>query len=336
MQRLSVIILTFNEARHIQRALRSLAPLDARVFVVDSFSTDDTVALAEAGGASVVQHPFVNQAQQFQWAESTLPVATEWVMRLDADEVLTDELVGEIKARLPDLPAEVTGVDLKRRHVFLDRWIRHGGRYPVTLLRIWRRGAARVEQRWMDEHMVLLRGRSVTFRHDFTDHNLHDLTHFTDKHNRYATREAVEVLSSRGGLSRADAGILGGRASAQAWAKRLLKEKLYNRLPAWCGPLAYFLFRYVLQGGWLDGREGLIYHVLQGFWYRFLVGAKIAEFEHLLRGVEGADARLDALERISGLPLRSQLDARERAARPAPQVAGQPVEADARVLDARS
>ena len=138
---------------------------------------------------------------------------------------------------MPLLPADVTGVNLKRRHIFLNRWIKHGGRYPLTLLRIWRKGAARIEQRWMDEHMVLLHGRAVTFEHDFSDHNLNDLSFFTDKHNKYATREAIDVLLKRYDLRCAEGVLTAKSASPQAAAKRWIKERVYNFLPFWLGPL---------------------------------------------------------------------------------------------------
>ncbi len=320
MPLLTIVILTYNEAKHIGRALRSVSALGATVFVVDSFSTDDTVAIAENEGATVVQNSFVNQAQQMQWALLNIPVATPWIMRLDADEVLTPELIEEINLRLPILPADVTGINLKRRHMFLGRWIRHGGRYPVTLLRIWRQGTARVEQRWMDEHMVLMRGKAVTFSHDFCDENLNDLTYFTDKHNNYATREAAEVLLTKFRLAEADAGIAERHSSFQASAKRAIKKTIYNRLPLWSGPLGYFCSRYVLQGGILDGKPGLIYHTLQGFWYRFLVAAKIAEYEQYLKSPASLDDRLSTLERVTGLPLRSQLEARRQAGHVRPAI----------------
>ena len=253
---LCVVILTRNEEVHIARALRSASSLATQIFVVDSGSTDRTVEIAERLGAHIARHAFVNQAQQFQWALDSLPIDAEWVMRLDADEVLTPELADEIRRELPLLDADVAGVNLNRRHVFLGRWIRHGGRYPVTLLRIWRKGAARIERRWMDEHMVLLRGRAVTLRHDFSDHNLHDLKAFTDKHNAYATREAIDVLMKRYDLGGDDQALTRGATSLQAAAKRWLKERVYNRLPFWLGPLAYFLYRYVFRLGVLDGRRG--------------------------------------------------------------------------------
>lgn len=298
--RIAVIILTGNEAVHVERAIRSVSSFAAQTLVVDSFSTDDTIAIARGAGALAVAHPFVTQALQFQWALDNLPLDAEWVMRLDADEVPTDELVEEIRRRLSALPSDVAGVNLRRRHVFLGRWIRHGGRYPVTLLRIWRKGAARVERRWMDEHMVLLRGRAITFDHDFSDHNLSDLSAFTAKHNGYATREAIDILTRRYGLAPVEAALSRNSASRQAAAKRRIKQRIYNRLPFWLGPFGYFLYRYFVRMGFLDGPEGLVYHVLQGFWYRFLVGAKVLEFDRELRPLHDHQARLATLARLAG------------------------------------
>ncbi len=299
---LAVIILTFNESRHIARALDSVAAIATGIIVVDSGSTDDTVAIAEGRGATVLTHPFVNQAQQFQWALNHAGIDTDWVMRLDADEVIEPDLAQEIAVRLSGLPDDVTGVTLDRKHIFMGKWIRHGGRYPLTLLRVWRRGKARIENRWMDEHIYLLEGRSVRFAGGFADINLNDLTFFTDKHNRYATREAVEVLNRRHGLFAADERTLSDDLP-QARRKRALKEKVYNRLPLGTGPALYFIYRYVFQLGFLDGIEGAIYHGLQGFWYRFLVDAKIVELERQIRDLPTAAEKLDRLRGLTGLSL---------------------------------
>jgi glycosyltransferase involved in cell wall biosynthesis len=298
-----VVILTYNEERHIMRAIRSVAAFARCVYVVDSHSTDRTLELARAEGAQVVQHEFVHQAQQFQWALDTLTLEAPWTMRLDADEVVEPELAREIVERLPGLPLDVTGINLKRKHIFLGRWVKHGGRYPLWMLRIWRRGAARVEDRWMDEHMLVRSGRTIAFRHDFADWNLQDLGAFTEKHNRYATREAVQVLGHRLGLFAEDRGLSASSASWQASVKRVVKERLYNRLPfTWSAP-AYFLWRYFAQAGFLDGSSGLVYHFLQGGWYRFLVGAKVLELERAVEGLDDRDEILSVLERQTGLRL---------------------------------
>lgn len=303
MTSLAVIILTHNEALHIGRALDAVAPVASEVFLIDSGSTDGTIEIAEARGATVLRNPWVNYAVQFQWGLDNASVTADWIMRLDADEIIESDLVEEIVRELPRLPDDVGGVNLKRKHIFMGRWIRHGGRYPLVLLRIWRRGAARIEQRWMDEHMLLTEGRTVAFEGGFSDCNLNDLTFFTDKHNKYATREAVDVLNQRYNLFDRDEALDTGSTSFQASAKRWLKEKFYNRLPFWVSTTAYFLYRYIFQLGFLDGREGLIYHGLQGWWYRFLVGAKVAEFEQALADLESRQAKLDALVKLTGLKL---------------------------------
>lgn len=298
---LTVVILTHNEARHIERALASVRRFAREVLVVDSGSADGTVELAAAQGARVLKHPFVNYARQFQWALDEGGIATRWVMRLDADEIVSDELADEIVRKLPALADDVAGIRLKRRHVFLGRWIRHGGRYPLVLLRIWRHGQGRIEDRWMDEHMVVWGGRTIDFAHDFTDHNLGDLSFFIDKHNRYATREAVDVINQRHGLFARDDAVLTGRRDDQASFKRRLKERVYNRIPYPLSSTAYFLFRYVGQLGFLDGHAGLVYHGLQGGWYRFLVGAKVAELEAQLMPIDDKGAAIDKLRKLTGL-----------------------------------
>lgn len=301
---LTVVILTYNEDIHIARALESIECIADQVFIIDAGSTDDTVSLSMARGAIVMKNPFVTQAQQFQWALDNAPITSDWVMRLDADEIIELDLAAEIAARLPTLPPEIAGVNLKRKHIFMDRWIRHGGRYPLTLLRIWRRGKARIEQRWMDEHMLLTEGETITLDGGFSDHNLNDLTFFTDKHNKYATREAIDVLNQKYGLFVRDEALDARSASAAASGKRWLKEGLYNRLPFWMAPTTYFFYRYIFQLGFLDGRPGLIYHGLQGWWYRFLVAAKIVELDRELGPLPGPVERLDALERLTGYRLR--------------------------------
>jgi glycosyltransferase involved in cell wall biosynthesis len=299
----AVLILTFNEERHIARALQSVSTFASQVFIIDSFSTDRTVDIAQSLGAVVLQNPFVHQAAQFQWGLDNAPITSDWILRLDADEIIEPDLAERICAELPLLPADVTGVNIDRKHIFMDRWIRHGGRYPLTLLRIFRKGRGRIEQRWMDEHIIVESGRTVHFAGGFSDHNLNDLTFFTDKHNKYATREAVDVLNQRYDLFARDVDVTSQAASRQAAVKRLIKKRIYNRIPFPVATLGYFLYRYVVQLGFLDGREGLIYHFLQGYWYRFLVGSKVVELDAAIRHLPTSNEKLDTLRTLTGLKL---------------------------------
>ncbi len=300
----TVIILTLNEEKHLARALDSVISFATDVIVVDSYSTDQTIEIARRYGARIEQHPFVNQAKQFQWALDNVSMHTEWVMRLDADEVVEIDLAKEISTKLVKLEVDVVGINLKRKHIFLGRWIRHGGRYPLLLLRIWRTGKGRIEDRWMDEHILLSEGRQVTFEGGFADCNLNDLTFFIEKHNKYATREAVDILNQRRKFSRRDDGLGAASTSRQAAIKRWVKEGFYNKLPFEIASLGYFLYRYFIQLGFLDGREGFAYHFLQGYWYRYLVGAKVRELEAELGSAEGKEA-VERLKELTGLAIEA-------------------------------
>jgi len=306
---ITAIILTYNEAHHIARAIRSIQAFTDQVCVIDSGSTDGTTEIAKQWGAEVHTHPFVNQAKQFQWALDTLDVRGDWLLRLDADEIIEHDLAQEITENLPRLAADVVGVKFKRKHIFMDRWVRHGGRYPLVMLRLWRRGHGRVEDRWMDEHVVVWGGRTVTFNGGFADHNLGDLSYFTDKHNKYATREAIEVLNQRLGLFARDEALNARSASPQASFKRWAKERLYNRMPFTVSAPLYFLWRYVFQLGFLDGRSGLVYHFLQGYWYRFLVGSRLMELERAVAHLHDKADICAELTRLTGHKLVSQSEA---------------------------
>lgn len=304
--KICAIILTYNEERHIGRAIASIGSFVDQICVVDSGSTDRTISISERLGAEIYYHPFVNQAKQIQWALDNIILRGDWVLRLDADEVIESDLVEEIRRKLPRVADDVVGVNLRRKHIFMGRWVRHGGRYPVVMLRLWRKGHGYVEDRWMDEHMFVQGGRTITLRGGFSDWNLNDLSYFVDKHNRYATREAVEVLLQRRGNSVKGLGISLRGASFQVSFKRFIKESIFNKLPFTASSLLYFIWRYIFLLGFLDGRSGLIYHFLQGYWYRFMVGAKIFELSRSIEHLScDGDIRLE-LSRLTGLDLNEQ------------------------------
>lgn len=275
-RQLSVIIMTLNEEANLPTALESVAPLEPDIFVVDSGSTDRTKEIARAAGARVYEHAWESYGRQFNWSLDNLPIGTPWVMRLDADERLTPELAFELAAALDSLPVDVTGLELNCRVYFWGRWIRHGGFYPLWLLRVWRRGAARCEERWMDEHIVLTHGCAARLKHDFIDENHKGLGFWTDKHNRYADREVKDLVAIAAGEA---SNLPNGQAGRRRWAK----EKLYSRAPLFWRAIAYWFYRYFLRLGFLDGTPGLVFHFLQACWYRLLVDAKLYEMRHVRR-----------------------------------------------------
>ncbi len=264
---LSVIILTYNEAVHIRRCIESVWRVADKIYVVDSHSTDGTQEIARGAGASVIEHDYVNQAQQMQWALDNLTIDTEWVMRLDADEYLSDKLVDEINSKLPNLSSNVSGIYLPLDVIFQGKNVKHGRLRPPKILRIWRNGKAYMEQRWMDERMVLTEGTAVEFKGRFVDHNLNSLAWWTQKHNNYSNRELAVEAKRLYGIGEDDKALKG----------RNQKKGMYYRLPPFFRASLYFSVRFFLLGGFLDGKAGLIWATLQAYWYRFLIDAKIDE-----------------------------------------------------------
>ena len=273
---LSVIILTKDEKLHIKRCLENVNQFAKKVYVVDCHSSDGTQTIARELGAEVIVHDWPgDQASQFNWAIDNINIDTEWILRLDADEYLLPELIAELKEKLPSIPDDVTGIFFNRRHIFLDQWMK-GGIYPVKLLRTFRKGHGRYEQRLMDEHIVLSDGKSVEFENDFCDHNLNNISWFCKKHVDYAIREAAEMLDAEYNLSGHTTDD--SAFTKQAKEKRKKKES-YSKKPLFWRSFAYFIYRYFLKGGWRDGKEGFLFAFIQGWWYRTLVDAKIYEIK---------------------------------------------------------
>lgn len=273
MMPLSVIVLTYNEESNLPACLESVRPLGVRVFVVDSGSTDRTIEIARGHGAVVAEHQFENYAAQRNWAQNRLPWPSEWVLHLDADERLTPELVREIQDVLKSPPEDVDGFLAKRKTVFMGRWIRHGGHYPVYHLRLFRRAKGRCENRLYDQHF-LVNGATRFLEQDFIDVVASGLRTWTLRHARWAEQEAIEMrAASHEQEGQVKANLFGGPIARRRW----LRNCLYSRCPLFVRPLAYWLYRYVFRLGFLDGKEGLVFHFLQGFWFRFLVDSIVFE-----------------------------------------------------------
>lgn len=278
---LTIIILTYNESQNLPRALASVVPMGGQVIVVDSGSTDATVDIARQAGAYVMTNPFVTQARQFNWALEQLPPDNGWIFRLDADEIVSPELARTLSDFVKADGNGAMGAAVLRRMAFLGRPIRWGGVFPVPIVRVLRHGKGRSEDRWMDEH-ILVDGPIITLQGELLDDNLKPLTWWIEKHNSYASREVVEMLNLQDVfMPRDDAAKL--HANRPAGLKRLLKERVYARLPGGLRASAYFFYRYVIRLGFLDGREGTAFHVLQGFWYRYLVDTKLHEVQAYMR-----------------------------------------------------
>ena len=293
MAAIHAIILTLNEALHLERCIRSLGGVCSSITVVDSGSSDDTVDIARRLGATVLANPWTNYATQMNFAIDAVADRGGWLLRIDADEVLDSESGETLNEAVSRAGPDIDGLIVQRRIHFLGRRIRHGAIEPSWQLRLFRNGRGRCEQRWMDEH-ILVEGRVAKSRLILSDINLNSLTWWTSKHNTYASREAIDALNARHKFMQSNS-VSEGSANAQAKVRRFLKERVYRNLPAGPRALFYFIYRYLLRLGFLDGAEGLYFHFLQGFWYRLVVDAKIAEIERHARtfGIPIEEAILD-------------------------------------------
>ena len=287
MADLTAIVLTKNEEKNLPDCLQSLRGFASRVVVVDSGSADRTVEIARAHGADVLVHAFTSHARQFNWALENANIQTEWVLRIDADERMTEAVKAECAPILAlGRESGTNGITMEANFYMLGRRLRFGGAKKRKLM-IFRRGCGHIEDRFIDEHTMLTEGEEVCIRARFDHYDFKSIDHFASKLNWYATREVMDVLGKNDG----DAGL----HNAGIRRTRNLKNGLYYRLPRFFRVLCIFIFRYIFQLGFLDGVPGLIYHFMYSFMYRFLVDAKLYEaqktgkYDQTLSALEARD-----------------------------------------------
>jgi len=297
---ITVVILTFNEALHLRRAIESAQLLTNSIVVVDSFSTDDTVAIAKSCGAIVLERTWENNHSiQFNWAIDQLEQdpdwKAEWIFRLDADEIMTPQLCSEILQSLATVESRIAGFDCQRSMVFMGHLLRHGGMSQNRILRLYRRGHGYSESRWMDEHIVI-DGLCGHLSGAIIDENLNSLTWWTAKHNAYASRAAVDYLLRKYSTPVA---FSAGDVDHSLPEKSSLKDRLYRYLPLGLRGFVFFIYRYIFLFGFLDGKAGAYFFFLQTWWYRTLVDAKIIEVEKCMR-TKNMDCK-KAIDQILGI-----------------------------------
>jgi glycosyltransferase involved in cell wall biosynthesis len=298
---LSVVVLTKNEERNLERCLESVARWCREILVVDSGSNDGTVKIAERYGAAVVSHPFESHTKQWNWALRNLPFRCEWALCLDADQQVTPELRTDIDSLLLKDAGKVpqNGFYIKRRQIFRGKWIKHGGYYPKYLLKM-----VRHELAWCDENERLdsrfyVKGTTGVLKHDLIEDNQneHDMTFWIDKHNRYAVAQASEELHRR---NRQVAWSLKPRFFGTPDQRTLfLREIWYRFLPLYLRPFLLFFYRYFLRLGVLDGKQGLIFHFCQSLCCRLLVDAKIEELAESGRNGANIVSTVSASDQMS-------------------------------------
>lgn len=260
----STVILAKNEAAGIERCLRALTWCD-EVIVVDDQSTDATAEVAERLGARVVSHPFESFARQRNWALEHAGIRNDWVLMLDVDEVVTDELKQEIERYVPTVGTAVVGFKMCRKTMFLGKWLRYSDGFPVWIVRLVRRGRFQFEDSGHGEVPVpRVDGQLATLKVPFLHYPFDKgLGHWIERHNRYSAREAERELDEARGI------VWSALWSLDRAQRRLALRALSRRLP--CRAVCRFVYQFIVKGGFLDGRAGLTFSWLMSVYEGFIV-----------------------------------------------------------------
>ena len=275
MASVTAIILTKNEEKNLGECLSSIKGFAERAVVVDCGSTDRTVEIAKEHGADVLVHDFTYYAAQFNWGIDNAGITTDWILRLDADERFTPALIAETEAILNSSDAkdgDLNGITMEAVFYFLGKPIRHGVKCKRKMM-LFKRGIGRIEDRKRDAHSIISEGRNVSVKEKFLHYDFKNLDSYIKRYNWYATREMQDYIAYTQGASTAI------NTDAHIQAQRKKKFGLYYRAPKFLRAYLWFIYNYIFRLGFLDGREGFLFHYFECLWYRLLVDAKIYEYE---------------------------------------------------------
>ena len=276
---ITAIVMTYNEERNLPACLESIKDYIDEIIIVDSFSEDKTEEIAHLYTEKFYKNKWINYSKQYRWSIANTDIKNEWILRIDADERWTKEGFTELRNIIEE--GSTDGVYVKMKIFFMGRFIKYGAYYPNYFLRVYKRSKGSMEDRWMDEH-IKVNGKTTLSNIDVIESNYdrqENISLWTSKHNSYSTREAVEFLIAKYKLHAMDtvAKPFGNKTERKRW----LKENIYFKIPLFIRPSLYFIYRYFFKLGFLDGKEGFIFHTLHAFWYRFLVDTKIFQLESL-------------------------------------------------------
>jgi exosortase/archaeosortase family protein len=257
--------------------LDSIKDLDAQIFIMDSGSTDGTLAIAQSHNAVVLTNPFENHPKQWDFALKNFDIKTPWIICLDADQIVTPELKQRLINFRDEDHKDVDGIYFNRKNYFKGSWLKHGGYYPFYLLKMIRFGLGYSDLNENMDHRFIVPGKTEIWKDGhILEENLKEnkIRFWIEKHNRYsdlvAQEEVERMLAIRSQTIKP--AFWGSPDERTAWLKQL-----WWQMPRYVRPMIYFLYRIIFQLGILDGREGVIFHFLQGFWFRLVVDIKIDE-----------------------------------------------------------
>lgn len=262
---------------HLPRLLNSISSLNASTYVLDSGSTDKTLEICADFNVEVIVHPFENHPKQWDIALKTFEIKTPWVIGLDADQMITQELSRLLEQFKNKDYLNVNGIYFNRKNYFKGRWIKHGGYYPKYLLKMFRYNIGFSDLAEKMDHRFQVPGKTIIWKlGHLIEENLkeNNIRFWIEKHNRYSDLLAKEGVMRRNKQleSLIKANLFGSPNHRNAYLK-----KIWWQMPMYLRPTIYLIYRLIFRLGILDGKTGIIYHFLQGFWFRLIVDIKIDE-----------------------------------------------------------
>ena len=274
----SVIMTTRNEAENIERTLRSITGFVDEIFVVDSESSDGTAEIARKYATDVVSLPYEHDKiipWIFQWGLDNLPLRNDWVLILEADQRLDDTLKRSLGTLFERPSIEESGFYVRRKQIFRGKWIRFGGYGNKWLLKLFRKGDGELDPKEEDTR-VYLRGRSGRLEGWLVEENAKEerILFYLEKHLRYADAFARDEMERRrtGFRWKLAPKFFGVPDERTLWLK-----SVYYRMPLYLRPWIYFVYRYFIRLGFLDGKQGFVFHFLQAYWFRLIVDIRLEE-----------------------------------------------------------
>lgn len=277
---ISVIVLTYNEEKNIDACLSSVCNFAEDIFVVDSYSTDNTLNIVKKYTDKIYEHKFENWGKQRNWAIDNLLIKTEWILNLDSDHRVTHGLKEElIEIFSKNEHNNINGFLISRDTIFMNKRIKYGGRYPIYHAVLFRKDLGKCEEAIYDQHFIV-KGKLKVISGNIEDVFTENLPDFISKLSKWAKYAAVNYLDS----CTSSNGRLKGKLNGTPIEKVRFFKNIYFKFPLFLRPFLYFCYRFFIKLGFLDGIEGTIFHFFHGFWFHFLVDYRIFEIKiHLYK-----------------------------------------------------
>lgn len=266
-EKVSVIILTLNEEENIGQCLKSIYGWSDDIYIVDSNSIDRTVEIAKKYTDNIYTIEKGHWENLRNWAISNIPLKYEWIIFVDADEWLTKELKNEITGKT-NSDIEESGFYVPRRFIFLGKWLKHGRQYGKGELRLFKHKKTRYIRTPENLEAAAVDGKVGILKNNMIHQDLKPFSAWIDRHNRYSSLAAKRYIEIREGKI------------DEASMSRTLLQKIWYKFPLWVRPALMFFYVYVIKLGFLDGKEGLIYHLHHALWYELLIYTKAKEMKN--------------------------------------------------------